>query len=114
MEPRGPLFIARFSVRRTEDGGPRNGFFVFPENGLRPVPARFDESHNMATIGIYCEPSTRIPNGESFEAGCRVLDESYWAPRVHVGLRFRIWDGGDIMDAEILQLFPENWAVPLK
>lgn len=67
----------------------------------------------MATIGIRYEPNARVDNGDSFEARCNVLDEPYWAPLVHVGLRFRIWDGRDIMDAEIIQVCPENWMVPL-
>jgi hypothetical protein len=113
MSMQSPLFIARFHVRRTEDGGPVQGFFSFPESGKRNVPSRFDDSCNMATIAIGYEPNARVENGESFEAGCRVLDQPYWAQHVHVGLRFWIWDGRDIIDAEVLRLCPEHWEVPL-
>jgi hypothetical protein len=105
-----PRFVARFMVRRTEDGGPVRSL-RFPENGQWIVPTRFDDSNKMATIAIRYKPNAKVENGDVFEADCDVLHEPHWAPHMGVGLVFHIWDGRDIVDATVTRVCPENWDV---
>lgn len=97
-------FTAKFLVRSTANGGPIAGGFKFPESGVRVVPTRHDETNDRATVAItYC-PNTVVSNGEEFVAGCRVLVEEYWVPKLKVGNKFSVWDGRDIVDAVIQEV----------
>jgi hypothetical protein len=107
-----PHFRARIRIFSPDDGGPINGFFGFPESGIRNVPIGFGESLELGTIAIRYTPNSRIPGGEEFAADCSVISEDWFSPRVETGAKFFIWDGRPIATGIIEAIHWDAWAGP--
>jgi len=105
-----PHFRARIEIFGTEAGGPNQGYFGFPESGMRALPSNFLGVSGLNTLIMYAEPNLEVRNGSSFEADCRVLAEEFFTGKIDSGTTFHLWDGRDIARGQVLELFHDNWG----
>jgi hypothetical protein len=109
LDRRAPHFRARITIFTPEAGGPRQGFFGFPDSGIRAVPVEMVGVPNVNTVGIYYEPDASIRGGESFEADCGTIWPQGFAPVLAPGCQFHIWDGRNIAVGEVLSVYHEHF-----
>ncbi len=104
-------FRARIQIFLRENGGPKGGYFSFPESGLRAVPLGVDGVCGLNTVGIYYTPNSVIPEGGEFEANCAtstVTWEKLWRAALRPGTAFHLWDGRNFASGVVLEIYDGN------
>lgn len=106
---RNSHFRAEIRIHNTEHGGPRQGFFYFPESGERNVPLGMAGVAEYNTVKLCYQPAVQVPNGSTFVADCLLITEEPYLQIIAPGRKLELWDGRIFASGCVLELFPENW-----